>query len=208
MKEMTINEFLYHLGSKEPVPGGGGAAAISSAMGIALGQMVANLTVGKKKYEEYEDEVREYLHILERLKQESLEFVEKDAKAFLPVTKAYQLPKNTPEEIHYRNQFMEEALLSATMVPMEIMEFLLKVIIILERLSKIGTRLAISDIGVAVQCCRSSLLSSSMNVFINTKLMKNKEKAQELEEKARLLMQQGTKKCDEIFEYVFDQITN
>ncbi len=208
MKEVTIEQFLYQLGSKDPVPGGGGAAALGNAIGAALGQMVTNLTTGKKKFAQYESELQQSLHMLEKLKKVSLEFVEKDAKAFIPVAKAYSLPKNTEEEINYRNQFMEEALLGATIVPIEMMEVVLQVIIILERLAKIGSRLALSDIGVGIQFCRSALLSSAMNVFINTKMMSNKEKAKELEEKANTLIGEGTEKCDEIFAYVLSEISN
>ena len=170
-KIMRIEEFTEVLASKSAIPGGGGASALTAALGIALGSMVGNLTVGKKKYKDVEEEIRRQMQQAEVLQRELLLFIDKDAEAFEPLSKAYGLPKETEEQLEYRNKVMEEALLKASLVPLQIMETVLEAIAVLEVMAEKGSRIAVSDAGVGVQFCRSALLGASMNVFINTKLM-------------------------------------
>lgn len=206
MENQKINEFIKVLSSDAPVPGGGGACALSGSMGLALGTMVANLTTGKKKYAEVQDEITSLIEKTEKLSKELLSYMEKDAVAFEPLSKAYGLPKNTEEEIQYRTKVMEECLLNASRVPLELMEKVMEGISLLKRLGEIGTRIAISDIGVGAQMARAALLGASMNVFINTKLMKDRETAEKMDRRAMELMQEGTKEADEIFEMVLSAI--
>ncbi len=205
-KTMKIEEFTKVLASKEPVPGGGGASALVGALGMALGSMVGSLTVGKKKYKEVEAEIQEQMQKAEQLQIELLSLIDKDAEAFEPLSKAYGLPKNTEEELMYRNKVMEEALLKASLVPLDIMEMILEAISMLEIMAQKGSRIAISDAGVGVQFCRAALLGASMNVFINTKLMKNREKAEELNQRCDQLIEVGIKRADAIFELVMGTI--
>lgn len=117
-----ISEYLEVLSSKAPVPGGGGASALAGALGNALGQMVVNLTVGKKKYAEVEEEMQKYLTDLKNMQQEFLHFSDRDAEVFAPLAECYRLPSATPEEKEHKDAVMEEKLLDASMVPVEIME--------------------------------------------------------------------------------------
>ena len=158
-EEKKICEYLEVLSSKAPVPGGGGASALAGALGNALGQMVVNLTVGKKKYAEVEEET-----------------------------------------------VMEEKLLDASMVPVEIMEKALELLEILDVLADKGSRMAVSDVGVAVQFTRTALLGAVMNVYINTKSMKNREKAEEINQGAKRMIKIGTSQADEIYEKVLAQL--
>ena len=96
--ENTTIEFLNKLASRDPVPGGGGASAAVGAFAAALGSMVSNLTIGKKKYAAVEDEVKELKSQLQKLQEELILLVDKDAEAFLPRAVAYRLPKTTEEE--------------------------------------------------------------------------------------------------------------
>ena len=202
VKEQTIGAFLAQLSSKAPVPGGGGASAIGGAMGNALGQMVANLTVGKKKYAQAEDEILLLKERMEALKEDFAYLADRDGEVFAPLAAAYGLPGGTEEEKAYKAAVMEENLLAASLVPVDMMKKAMEMLDILEALAEKGSRMAVSDVGVGVQFTRAALLGAVMNVYINTKSMKNREKAEELNRYADKLVDEGTKKADRIYEAV------
>ena len=202
MKEWTIEQFVSELASKAPVPGGGGAAALGGAVGSALGGMVGNLTVGKKKYADVEERVLQVLSEADRLQQELLYLMEEDYRAFEPLSRAYGMPKATEAERAAKEQVMEVALRDASLVPLQIMETAGQMLDLLEELAQIGSRLAISDVGVGVQFCRSAVLGASMNIFINTKMMKDRKLAEQLNEKAEQLIAEKSVQADRIFEEV------
>ncbi len=199
VKEQTIGAFLAQLSSKAPVPGGGGASAIGGAMGNALGQMVANLTVGKKKYAQAEDEILLLKERMEALQEDFAYLADRDGEVFAPLAAAYGLPGGTEEEKAYKAAVMEENLLAASLVPVDMMKKAMEMLDILEALAEKGSRMAVSDVGVGVQFTRAALLGAVMNVYINTKSMKNREKAEELNRYADKLVDEGTKKADRIY---------
>lgn len=202
VKEQTIGAFLAQLSSKAPVPGGGGASAIGGAMGNALGQMVANLTVGKKKYAQAEDEILLLKERMEALQEDFAYLADRDGEVFAPLAAAYGLPGGTEEEKAYKAAVMEENLLAASLVPVDMMKKAMEMLDIREALAEKGSRMAVSDVGVGVQFTRAALLGAVMNVYINTKSMKNREKAEELNRYADKLVDEGTKKADRIYEAV------
>lgn len=202
IKEQVIQDFLDVLSSKEPVPGGGGASALCGAVGNALGQMVANLTVGKKKYAEVEPEVKEHLEKMVKLQAEFTALADDDAKVFAPLAKAYSLPSETEEQKAYKAEVMETNLLAASAVPLQIMEKSMQMLTILDRLADIGSRMAVSDVGVAVQSTRAALLGAAMNVYINTKSMKDRNKAEELNNSANKMIVEGSRQADRIYDKV------
>lgn len=202
IKEQVIQDFLDILSSKEPVPGGGGASALCGAVGNALGQMVANLTVGKKKYAEAEPEVKEHLEKMVKLQAEFTALADDDAKVFAPLAKAYSLPSETEEQKAYKAEVMETNLLAASAVPLQIMEKSMQMLTILDRLADIGSRMAVSDVGVAVQSTRAALLGAAMNVYINTKSMKDRNKAEELNNSANKMIEEGSRQADRIYDKV------
>ena len=203
---MTIQEFLDVLSSKEPVPGGGGASALAGALGNALGQMVANLTIGKKKYAQVEDEIKELAERMKGIQGQFTALADQDAKVFAPLAKCYSLPSGTEEEKAYKAEVMEARLLDASLVPMEIMEKASEMLEIMDILADKGSRMAVSDVGVGVQFIRTALLGAVMNVYINTKSMKNREKAEEMNEKAERLIKEGTEAADRIYQKVLEQL--
>ena len=202
MAEMKMSDFLDRLSSPAPVPGGGGVCAYAAALGMRLGSMVANLTTGKKKYAEHEEEIREILKKAAVVTKGLASCMDKDAEAFEPLAKAYGLPKNTPEEIEQRTEVMENALCAAGEAPLALMKEILEALLLLSRLSVIGSRLAISDVGVGVQLCKAALNGASLNVYINTKFMKNRRIAEDMNKRAKEMAQRGSKMADEIFEEV------
>lgn len=203
---MEMNRFLAEVSSAAPVPGGGGVSAYAAALGMSLGSMVANLTTGKKKYAEYEEEIQCILKKAADVTARLAAGVEKDAKAFEPLSKAYGLPRNTEEEIAYRTEVMEKALAEAAAAPLSLMEEIMEALALLDRLSVIGSRLAVSDVGVGAQLCRAALNGGALNVYINTKLMKNRELAEEMNSKVRKLSEEGNRLADKIFSEVEESL--
>ncbi len=193
-----MKQFLENLSSKEPVPGGGGASALIGAISCALCSMVANLTTGKKKYAQYQNRIDELLPILEQLRTDLLLDIQKDADAFYPLSQAYSLDKNTPDY----DKIMEEALLTASNAPMKIVEDVSRLVPILEELEQIGSRLAVSDVAVAAAACSAALKGAVMNIYINTKSMKNRETAETMNKRAKELSKDGVKRCDKVYEKI------
>ena len=164
--------------------------------------MVGSLTVGKKKYADVEAEMYELKAKCDKLQAELLALVEKDAEVFEPLAKAYGMPRATEEEKAEKARVMEIVLKDACSVPMEIMEKCCEAIDVIEEFAAKGSALAISDAGVGVAFCKGALLGASLNVFINTKSMADKEYAAELNAKADKMIEDYSKKADEIFEKV------
>ena len=202
MTQRSCEDFVKVLSTKEPVPGGGGAAALTGAIGVALGNMVGSLTVGKKKYAEVEPEIIELKKRSDELQDKLLAMVEKDAKVFEPLSKAYGLPTETEEQKAEKERVMAIVLRDASDVPVQIMELVMEALDIVERFSQIGSRLAISDAGCAAACCRAALKAASLNVFINTKSMKDREYAEKLNAHTEEMLKNGSAKADAIFEAV------
>ena len=172
---VPCNEFVEVLASKAPVPGGGGASALVGAVGTALGNMVGSLTVGKKKYADVEDEIIECKKEADEIAKEFLELMDKDAEAFEPLSRAYGLPKSTPEEIAEKEEIMENALNVACGVPIEIMKTCARGIDLVEVFAAKGSRIALSDAGVGATLLKSAMQGASLNVYINTKSMKDRK---------------------------------
>ena len=200
IKEMVTEEFLAELSSKKPTPGGGGAAALGGAAGVSLGQMVINLTLGKKKYADVEEEMKELLEQLETLKAEFLHLADEDARVFAPLAAAYGLPGTTDEEKKRKAEVLEGHLLTASLVPLHVMEDAQKALVIMDILAEKGSRMAVSDVGV--QFIRTALTGAVMNVWINTKSMKDREKAEELNRQADEMMRSGTAAADAVYQKV------
>lgn len=207
IEKEILGQWVDTLASKAPVPGGGGASALGGALAAALGQMVGNLTTGKKRYADVEEEIQQSLFALNILQMELMALADKDAEVFAPLAAVYGLPKDTEKQREEKERILEENLLAATLVPMQMMEKTSAVLDVLELLAEKGSRMAISDVGVAVQFARAALNGAVMNVYINTKSMKNRGKAEELNEKAGKMIAKGTKQADEIYGKVLAGLT-
>lgn len=197
--EYSCKEFVEVLASKASVPGGGGASGLIGAVGIALGNMAGNLTVGKKKYADVEAEVIDLNERAQKLQQELLALVEEDAKVFEPLSKAYGMPKETPEQQEEKARVMEAALKEACLVPLQIMRKCCEAIEIIADYSSKVSVLAISDVGVGATTCKAALLGASLNVFINTKSMQNKTLAEEFSKEAEDMIAKYGVLADEVF---------
>ena len=196
--DMTLascREFVSVLASDAPAPGGGGAAALVGAIGTALGNMVGSLTVGKKKYAAVEAEIIALKAKCDDLQKQLLDQVEADEVNFLPLAKAYGIPKDDPN----RDKVMEEATIIACSTPMHIMELCCEAIEAITVFAEKGSRLAVSDAGCGAVCCKAALQAASLNVFINTKSLKNREVAEEMNAKANGMLDKYCAMADEIF---------
>ena len=188
--EQNLTDFTTVLASKAAVPGGGGASALVGSIGSALGSMVGNLTVGKKKYADVEDEVKDLMDQCDKMRVQMLKLIDADAAAFEPLSKAYSIPKDDPTR-------------PATM---DIMRTACEIIDLLERLGQIGSKLAISDVGVGVIDAKAALMGASLNVFINTKSMEDRELAEKLEAEADKMLSTYTAKADAVYGNVLAQL--
>ena len=190
-----MKDFLDALSSKEPTPGGGGASALVAAVSCSLCSMVSNLTTGKKKYAQYQDKIDEYLVLLKEKNELLQADIEKDAKAFAPLAKAYSLDKSTEgyEDI------MEKALFDAATAPKEILEDIYSLVPVIEDLAIMGSRLAISDVAVAAACLEAAMKGCVLNVYINTRSMKNKDTAQKMNAYVNEIVSDGTKRMQKVY---------
>ena len=194
----SCRKFVEVLASDAPAPGGGGAAALVGAIGTALGNMVGSLTLGKKKYADVQEEIIALKKRCDELQKELLDQVEADDKGFVPLAKAYGIPKDDPN----RDAILEEATVTACAVPMHIMELCCEAIDYISVFAAKGSRLAVSDAGCGAVCCKAALQAASLNVFINTKTLANRAVAEEMNAKCLGMLDKYGKMADEIFETV------
>ena len=173
IKDKTIQVFLDELASKASTPGGGSAAAIIGAMGAALNSMVANFTVGKKGYEDVDDQARDILQQAESLRGRMTDMVKADVDVFNQVMGAYGMPKETEEEKSARTAAIQEALKAATDVPLACAKAAAEVIRLSKPMAEIGNKNVISDAGVAVLAGQAALRSAALNVYINIGAIKD-----------------------------------
>ena len=177
LNDKSLKEFAELLASKAPTPGGGGAAALTGALGIALCSMAGNLTLGRKKYADVEADVLRMLEKGESLRERLLALIDKDAEMFAPLAEAYSVPKDNPD----RDAILENATMGACTAPMEILRLCCECVELLEEMLEKGSKMLVSDVGCGALCCRAAIDSAALNVFINTKSLKNRVEAEKLE---------------------------
>ena len=208
MMEKSCGQFLAELAGKAPTPGGGGASALVGAAGVALGNMVGSLTTGKKKYAAVETGIQALNARAEALRGELEALVQADAEAFAPLAAAYGLPKDTPEQAAHKAAVLEKALDAACAVPLQIMEKCAEGIALVEEYAAKGSMMAVSDAGCAAVLCKAALQAASLNVFINTKLMADRSRADVLDAKADNLLNEFVPRADTVFESVMQKLRN
>ena len=198
LPEASVTRFTELLASPAPVPGGGGACALAGAVGIALGDMVGELTVGKKKYAGVEDEIKALMAKAQDLRVKLLACIEKDAAAFEPLSKAYGIPKDDPG----RDEAMEQCLRDAAAAPLEIFDLCCEAIELQKDFAEKGSKLVISDAATGVAFCQSAMCGAAVNVKVNTKLMKDHGYA----EKINAHIDEGMAKYRPIAEKVYQDV--
>ncbi len=208
LEELSCKIFASKLASKEPVPGGGGVSALVGALSAALCSMVGNLTTGKKKYADVEEEIQSGMKQAESLRIKLLSMIEADAEAFYPLSQAYGLPATTEKEKRIKSETLESCLKVAAAVPFEIMETICEVIQLSELFAKKGSVLAQSDAGVAAALAEAALKSADLNVRINTKLMKDRDYADQLNQRCDIRLKEGCQAASDIYQLVAAAMSN
>lgn len=193
--KLSLEEFTSRLASKDAVPGGGGASAVTGALGAALASMVANLTVGKERYAAFEEELGIIIDKAGKLRTRLLGLADKDAEAFLPLAAAYSIPKDAPD----RAEQMDAALLAASLPPLDIMSACCEVLELHERLLRCGSRIAMSDVAVGAALTASALRGASHNVFVNAAGLRDREKAAFLTGRAEDMLKEAERAENIIF---------
>ncbi|OAT86526.1 cyclodeaminase/cyclohydrolase family protein [Desulfotomaculum copahuensis] len=174
--------------SDAPTPGGGSVSALVGALGVAMTAMVGNLTVGKPKFADVEPQVKEITGAAYFIINKLEKMVSADIAAFGKFMEVYRLPKNTDEEKARREELMQKALKTATDTPVEIARTLLEALVITEKLSKIGNKMAISDAGVAAYICEAAVNAVLLSADINIPMVKDQDYVSKvLAEKASLV---------------------
>ena len=201
--EKNIEKFLEALASSAPTPGGGGAAALCGALGIALGNMVGSLTLGKKKYADVQEDIAELNAKAEALRAGFVALVDADAEAFAPLSRAYSIPKDDPA----RDEIMEPALLKAAEAPLEIMRKCAEALELISGYAAKGSALAISDAGCAAALCGAAMEAAALNVKINTKSMKNRAVADNINAEMNELLQKYFVLSQEIYNDVSGRLS-
>ncbi|MBO4218227.1 MAG: cyclodeaminase/cyclohydrolase family protein [Erysipelotrichaceae bacterium] len=202
MLDNNLREFTEALASSQPVPGGGGASSLAGCLAAALACMVGNLTVGKKKYEDSEEEMKQLIARADQLRLDLLEGIEKDAEAFYPLSQAYRMNK---DDIR-RNDILETCLANAAHAPAEILSKVSEVIDVLEAMLPISSRLAISDIATAAVLAEASLKGAAVNVRVNTALMQNRQIAESLDQAVEELVSVYSVKAENLFRQVMERM--
>jgi formiminotetrahydrofolate cyclodeaminase len=202
----SIVTFLDDLASERPTPGGGGAAAVSGAIGAALVSMVANLTIGKKNYEAVWEDLEAVNAKAEALRAELTCAIEEDVVAFNSVMGAYGLPRATDEEKAKRAASIQAALKDATLAPLRAVKACFEVIRLSAAAAEKGNLNVISDAGVAVLSANAGLRSAALNVFINAKAIKDRDFAAKQIAEVNALLAQAAETTESVYQTVRTKI--
>ena len=192
MKDLSVTRFNEALASVSPVPGGGSVSALVGALGAGLGVMVGCITKKHGDSDALKAVTEEAADIQKRL----LELIDEDAKGFEPLSRAYSMPKDAP----CRAEITEKCLAKAAEAPMEIAKLSCRAIELMGKLSEPADALAISDVGCGAVLCKAALLSASLNVYANTRLMKERETAKKLNAEVKEMVKKYVPSADGTYE--------
>ena len=206
LTKMDITAFCELLGSDAPAPGGGSAAALSGALGVALTTMVAALTTGKEKYAEHEALMQEILAEGEKLRHQLVDVIDRDTEAFNGVSAVFSMPRDTDEQKEARKQAMQAALKACTLTPFEMMESSYATLLLTEKaLGKSNTN-AVSDLGVAALSLKAALQGAWLNILINIGGIRDEAFVNEYRTKGEEILAKALPLADKIYEDVLGQM--
>jgi formiminotetrahydrofolate cyclodeaminase len=204
MLDKSIREFTELSARKAPIPGGGGVSALAGSLAASLAEMVTNLTTGKKRYAEYEEEIQRIMKETDELRIGLLNCVNEDAEAFEPLAKAYSMDKNEPDYA----ENMEKCLKAAAGAPLHILQLCCRVVELDERLAIIGSKLAVSDAATSVMLAHGAIYGAFINIKVNTRLMKDREHAVKREDKAAEMLKEYGERALKCYRSVEKRLSN
>ena len=202
LAELKTAEFVDLLASDAPAPGGGSAAALEGALGAALTAMVCGLTVGKKKYAEFQELAEEAQKKATDLKARFVDVMDRDTEAFNVVSAAFGMPKATDEEKAARSAAIQKGLEGCTKTPFEMMELAVETLELTASILGKSNDSAASDLGVSALSLRAAIQGAWLNVLINIGNLKNKELAEDYRKKGEALLAKALPLADEIYDTV------
>lgn len=204
--DFSLEEFAQDLGSKKSMPGGGSVAAYALNLANGLASMVANFTSGKKKYAAYQADIEKILEKCQAFHRESMDMVDRDAEAFLPLAAVYKMPSDTDEEMEAKYAQMQVCLTRAASIPLDLLRLSKKVLDLHEDLLEKGSIMLLSDVGVGVAMLRSAALSARINVMINIKDIDDQAYVTRTSEEVEDLVADIVKRSDYIYDEVFRRL--
>ncbi|MDH6341754.1 formiminotetrahydrofolate cyclodeaminase [Parabacteroides sp. PFB2-12] len=204
--DLSIKDFLAETASNTPVPGGGSISALNGAIATALTEMVANLTIGKKKYADYEGQMKTIATEAATIRERLIGYIDEDSDAYNRVFSAFKLPKETEEEQAIRSAAIQDATKEAALVPMRVAEEVGSVMETIIYVAHKGNQNAVTDACVAMMAARTCVLGALLNVRINLSSIKDEEFVRRLAEKADHLEAEAIRIEQKLLEWVKKQL--
>ncbi len=201
-KTQSIQDFLAQTASNNPVPGGGSISALNGAIATALAEMLAQLTIGKKKYVEVENEMKETVDKMSQQRELFFMDIDRDAGAYNQVMDAFKLPKETDEEKEIRTNQIQDATKHAALIPMEIAQRAFDLLDIIEWTTRNGNSNAVTDGCISMMTCRTAVLGALLNVRINLGSIKDTNFVKDLENRCNTMEVETLKKEQALYEWV------
>lgn len=191
LADLTLKDFLAKTAGSDPVPGGGSISALNGAVALALTEMVANLTIGKKKYVDVEEEMKAIAARMAPVRERLVEYIDRDSEAYDQVFAAFKLPKETEEQMALRAKAIQEATMEAARIPMQVAGEVYSVMETIACVAEKGNRNAVTDACVAMMAARTAVLGALLNVRINLSSIKDEAFVKEMTDKADILEKQA-----------------
>lgn len=202
LTELTIKEFIHKVISNDPVPGGGSVSAFNGALATSLAAMVANLTIGRKKYAEVNEVMEDLSARFEDLARQLIIDVDRDSDAYNRVFAAFKLPKETEEEKNIRSEAIQKETKYAAEVPMEVARIVHSILPMIDVVARKGNSNAVTDACVAMMCARTAILGALLNVRINLTSIKDEKFVKEMTEEADMIEKTTIAEEQKILDYV------
>lgn len=202
LQDLAVKEFIDKVTGNDPVPGGGSVSALNGSLAASLAAMVANLTVGRKKYAEVNDEMEELSARLTGLSAQLLNDVDRDAEAYDRVFAAFKLPKETNEEKAVRTEAIQRETKYAAEVPMEVARTAHAMLPLIDTVARKGNSNAVTDACVAMMCARTAVLGALLNVRINLTSITDEAFVKEMSAEAERLERETLAAEQQVLEYV------
>jgi formiminotetrahydrofolate cyclodeaminase len=206
LTQQTVTDFLDALASNAPAPGGGSVAALSGALGAALLSMVCNLTLGKKRYADVQDDIAALVAKTEALRHRLTDLLEADVEVYTGVSAAYKMPRKTPEDKAARSAAIQEALKAAAQVPLDVAGACVEVIDLCTQTAEQGNRGAVSDAGVAVLMAEAGLRSAALNVIININAIKDEAFSAKVQGELDALLEGRSALKEQVYDLVVEKL--
>jgi formiminotetrahydrofolate cyclodeaminase len=203
---LTVKELLEETAANTPVPGGGSLSALCGAIATALTEMVANLTIGKKKYADYEGQMKAIVVEAATIRERLLRYIDEDSEAYNRVFNAYKLPKETENEMEKRKLEIQAAMKEAALVPMKIAEEVGSVMETIIYVAHKGNQNAITDACVAMMAARTCVLGASLNVRINLASIEDQEFVDRMKRQVRFLESEAIRIENKLLDWVKCQL--